>query len=126
VLESHILSTSILINKGDSEFALESLPQEAQFSPTYGIYIHDFNRDGSLDILTGGNFYRAKPEAGKYDASYGCLLIGDGKGNFDFLLNRISGLTVKGEIRDFEIIEDKNILIVIKNNDFVEIYKCQE
>jgi hypothetical protein len=88
--------------------------------------IRDFNNDDNVDILMGGNFYRAKPEAGKYDASYGCLLIGDGKGNFDFLPNRISGLTIKGEIRDFEIIEDQNILIVVKNNDFVDTYKYQE
>ena len=113
------------MNEAGSNFSLISLPMEAQFSPTYGISIYDFNGDGLHDILTGGNLSRAKPEAGKYDASYGCLLIGDGKGNFDFMPNRISGLTVKGEIRDFEIIEDKNILIIVKNDDMVEIFKYQ-
>jgi hypothetical protein len=126
ILDAYTLKTSILMNHGGSEFKLKPLPQEAQFSPIYGISVYDFNKDGFVDILAGGNFYRAKPEAGKYDASYGCLLIGDGKGNFDFLPNRISGLTVKGEVRDFEIIEDKNILIVVQNNDFVEIFKCLE
>ena len=124
IREVYNLETSLLINEGGSEFIIKSLPLEAQFSPTFGITVHDFNRDGSPDILTGGNFYRSKPEAGKYDASYGCLLIGDGKGNFDFMPNMISGLTIKGEIRDFELIEDRNILIVVKNNDFVEVYKC--
>jgi hypothetical protein len=123
IQEVYNLKTSILINEGGSEFSLKSLPSEAQFSPTFGISVHDFNRDGKPDILIGGNFYRSKPEAGIYDASYGCLLIGDGKGNFDFIPNRISGLSTKGEIRDFELIEDKNILIVLKNNDFAEVFK---
>ncbi len=123
VLEAVNLKTTLLMNEGASGFRLRSLPTEAQFSPTFGISIHDFNRDGKPDILIGGNFYRSKPEAGKYDASYGCLLIGDGRGNFDFMPNRISGLSTKGEIRDFELIEDRNILIVVKNNDFIEVFK---
>jgi hypothetical protein len=126
VKEASNLRSSILINHDGIHLELKDLPLEAQFSPIYAIMIHDFNNDDNADILTGGNFYRAKPEAGKYDASYGCLLIGDGKGNFDFMPNRIAGLTVKGEIRDFEIIEDNNILIVAKNNDYVEIFKYQE
>jgi hypothetical protein len=126
VNEARNLRSSILINHDGIRMELKDLPLEAQFSPVYAIMIHDFNNDNYPDILAGGNFYRAKPEAGKYDASYGCLLIGDGKGNFDFLPNRISGLTIKGEIRDFEIIEDKDILIVVKNNDFFDIFKCRE
>jgi hypothetical protein len=126
VKEASNLRSSFMINNEGIHMELKDLPLEAQFSPVYAIMIRDFNSDDMVDILTGGNFYRAKPEAGKYDASYGCLLIGDGKGNFDFLPNRISGLTIKGEIRDFEIIEDEDILIVVKNNDFVDTYKCQE
>ncbi len=126
VREASNLRSSVLINHEGNRLELKDLPLEAQFSPVYAIMIRDFNKDTKPDILAGGNFYRAKPEAGKYDASYGCLLIGDGKGNFDFMPNRISGLTIKGEIRDFEIIEDEDILIVLKNNDFVDTYKCQE
>ena len=55
---------------------------QAQLSPVYGIEILDLNGDGHQDILLGGNLYRAKPEVGRYDASYGVCLSGDGKGNF--------------------------------------------
>ena len=55
---------------------------EAQLSPMYGIAAEDFDKDGNIDILMGGNFYQSKPEVGIYDASYGILLKGDGKGNF--------------------------------------------
>ncbi len=123
IQEAQIFESSILMNEGGSKFKLKTLPVEAQFSPAFAIIIHDFNDDNYPDILTGGNFYRSKPEAGIYDASYGCLLMGDGKGNFKFLPNRISGFKSSGEIRDFEMIEDRNILIVLKNNDFVEVFK---
>ena len=123
IQEAQNFESSVLLNGSDSGFELKSLPVEVQFSPVFGIIIYDFNHDDHPDILTGGNFYRSKPEAGIYDASYGCLLIGDGRGNFSFLPNRVSGFKSFGEIRDFEMIEDRDILIVLKNNDFVEVFK---
>jgi len=123
ILKADYLSSSILLNKGDLHFKLKSLPAEVQFSPVYGIIVNDFDGDSKPDILTGGNFYKSKPESGTYGASYGSFLKGDGLGNFEFILNEYSGFSSKGEIRDFEIIEDRNILVVVKNNDKVEIFK---
>ena len=40
----------------------------------------------------GGNFYQSKPEVGIYDASYGVLLKGDGKGNFTAVNEKQSGI----------------------------------
>ncbi len=54
----------------------KSLPLEAQFSPVYAAEAGDFNDDGNLDILLGGNLYNVKPEVGRYDASYGSFLSG--------------------------------------------------
>ena len=34
----------------------------------------DFDADGDLDLVLGGNLYRAKPEVGIYDASHGLYL----------------------------------------------------
>ena len=87
----------------------------------YAIEIFDFDRDGSKDIVLGGNLYRVKPEAGRYDASYGLFLKGDGAGNFSAVQGRDSGLVIDGEVRDFAVLktEGKDALAVIRNNDSV-------
>jgi hypothetical protein len=46
----------VWINNGNGTFSFKTLPIEAQFSPTYAIEIADFDSDGNLDIVLGGNF----------------------------------------------------------------------
>ena len=122
--ELHTLETVVLINNNGT-FEIKPLPIQAQFSTTYGLWLEDFNKDGQLDILIGGNFDKAKPEVGRYDASYGLLLTGDGKMNFTPLSSKESGIKIKGQIRDFATVRtnDGNLLIVAKNNEAVEVLK---
>ncbi|MEM6698062.1 MAG: VCBS repeat-containing protein, partial [Bacteroidota bacterium] len=123
-LEINTLETTLFINQGDGTFTSKALPIEAQFSPVYSIATADFDKDGNLDILLGGNFYRSKPELGIYDASYGTFLKGDGKGNFSTIPVRESGFSVKGEIRDIEVLED--LILVGRNDDGVIILNYQD
>ncbi len=97
------------------------LPTEAQFSPIHGILVHDFNQDGNLDLLLGGNFHRVKPELGKYDASYGTLLLGNGKGDFEATSALESGLRIIGEVR--EILGIGEQIFVFRNGRSVQILK---
>jgi hypothetical protein len=108
-----------MLNNGKGGFMIKPLPTEAQFSPVYGIMVNDFDKDGKQDILLGGNFYQSKPEVGIYDASYGLLLKGDGKGNFVAVSEQQSGFFITGAIRDIISIKKgkKEIIIVSKNND---------
>ena len=117
--------SSILINQGNGQFDLMPLPVEAQFTPIYAIHVEDFNSDGFPDIAMGGNLYRAKPESGIYDGSYGVLLKGDGKGTFAFMDYLRSGFIVKGEIRDITRVNNvnSNLLIVAVNNGKLKIFK---
>jgi hypothetical protein len=89
----------------------------------YGIASDDFDKDGNIDILMGGNFYQSKPEVGIYDASYGTLLKGDGKGNFVAAAAHQSGINIRGAVRDMAIlkIQKKKIVLIAKNNDKIEI-----
>jgi len=104
-------------------FTRKALPTEAQLSPTYAIAAGDFDKDGNIDILMGGNFYQSKPEVGIYDASYGTLLKGDGKGNFVAVPAQQSGISIRGAVRDMAIlkIQKKRIVLIAKNTDKIEI-----
>ena len=117
-LEVYYLSSSVFLNNGKGVFETKALPMEAQVSPVYGIAVEDINRDGHDDLLLGGNLYRVKPEAGRYDASYGCVLIGDGRGNFSAQAPMESGFKVDGEVRDILNLKGKSddIILVTRNN----------
>jgi len=119
VLRANTLETTLWINSGKESFAKKTLPIEVQFSPQYAMLVDDFDRDGHQDVLTGGNLYRAKPETGIYDGSYGLLLKGDGKGNFKALNSMESGVFIKGEIRGVKALNlgNKNVVLVARNND---------
>ena len=104
---------------------MKPLPVEAQISVMYGIGVSDYDGDGKADILMGGNFYQSKPEAGIYDASYGILLKGDGKGNFLTIPSAQSGFFIKGAVRDMLTIKSKkkNLLLVARNNEPIKIFQ---
>lgn len=126
-LEAYNLSSSILINEGQGKFKLIALPVEAQFSMMYAIEVNDFDMDGNVDIIMAGNLYRVKPEAGRYDASYGVFLKGDGKGGFVSVPARESGLSIDGQVRDLITmkIKGKTLLMVARNSDSVLFFKTR-
>lgn len=121
VFNVYELGSSLLVNDGKGNFVVKPLPIEAQFSTAYAIEVLDFDSDGNLDVLLGGNLYGVKPEAGRYDASYGTVLKGDGKGGFTAVSTVESGLKLDGEIRDFTpiTVQGKNLLMVARNNDSI-------
>ncbi len=121
VLNAYSFETAVFLNKGNA-FDKITLPVQAQFTPIYSILAEDFNGDGNLDLLVGGNLYRAKPETGIYDGSYGLLLTGDGTGNFTPLSATESGVSIKGEVRAMKQInhKKKKLVLVGKNNSQLE------
>ncbi|MGD0582261.1 MAG: VCBS repeat-containing protein [Bacteroidales bacterium] len=125
VLKARNMESCVLINSGKGSFNIVPLPVEAQFSPVYAIIADDFDHDGICDLVIGGNQYRAKPQTGIYDASYGLFLKGNGDGTFQAVSALTSGFFTKGEIRDLKVIKinDKNILTVVRNNDNFQFYK---
>ena len=127
LLQAFELRSSVLINDGKGSFTIRPLPVEAQFAPLYGLEIYDFDRDGVLDIVAGGNLYNVKPEVGRYDASFGVLLRGDGMGNFTTVPSLKSGLKARGQIRDALTIKRKegDLLLMSRNNDSILIYNTE-
>lgn len=127
-LDAFVMESSAFINKGGT-FKRIALPLEAQFSPIYTILIEDFDGDGKKDLLTGGNFYKAKPEVGRYDASYGLLMQGKGTGEFETIKSDQSGIFVDGEIRDVTILNQKlgkPLVVFSRNNLPLSLYRCNK
>jgi len=126
-LDAYTLQSSLLLNNGKGAFTLTPLPAQAQLSPVYGLLAADVDKDGNTDILLGGNFYQSKPEVGIYDASYGLLLKGDGKGHFSAVPPALSGFFTIGAVRDIVSLKSRNkqLLLVAKNNDRIQTFQFQ-
>lgn len=127
-LHANTLETVVYLNTGKGSFTKIHLPVEAQFSPVYAISINDFDGDNQLDILLGGNLYQSKPEVGRYDASYGLYLKGNGKGDFKPILAKDSGFKLKGQARGFSMVSvnNKPVLIVANNNEQAQTFTIQK
>jgi hypothetical protein len=50
-----------------------------QFAPVNSIICSDLDSDGTTDLLLAGNEYQTEVRNGRYDASYGLFLKGNGQ-----------------------------------------------
>lgn len=93
------MKSSYIENLGGGKFAIRELPVQAQFAPLFGMIADDFDQDGNLDLMLSGNDYGSEVSVGRYDAMYGLVLKGDGKGGFRPLGVAESGYMVKGNMK---------------------------
>ncbi|WOD44160.1 VCBS repeat-containing protein [Hwangdonia lutea] len=124
-LKANTFASVYLENLGNGQFNMVALPHEAQVSSINDILIDDFNKDGFKDILVAGNMYQSEIETTRNDASYGLLLLHNGKNNFKPISALESGIGIKGMVKDLSIIkqkDSKSILVTI-NNDSMVVYK---
>jgi hypothetical protein len=111
-------------NKGKAGFVFHELPIEAQFSTVQCILIDDFNNDGCKDLILGSNYYKFQPSIGRFDASYGTILLGDGKGNFKSIPPSESGFILRGEVRDIRKVGE--YIVILTNNEPLKILKINK
>lgn len=86
-LDLNFASSAYIENLGNGKFSMKALPIQAQFSVGNGIVLEDFDSDGFQDILLSGNNFGNEISVGRYDASNGIVLKGNGKGNFSNINN---------------------------------------
>jgi hypothetical protein len=102
-LEATTFESLVAINDGRGRFTLSSLPVEAQLSMMFASLVADLNGDGHVDVLLGGNQYGVPPVLGRYDASRGALLLGDGRGAFR-AATLAESLPLDGQIRGLALV----------------------
>ena len=116
---------SLWLENTGNRFIPHPLPIEAQMAPVYAIESLDINGDGHMDLVLGGNFSATRVQFGRSDANWGVLLLGDGKGNFEAVDQRKAGLRIRGDVRDFELVEVNGgqYLVVAVNDAPVQVYR---
>lgn len=125
VKEIQTLASSLVLNQGGQTFEVNALPMAAQVAPVFAIQSADFNEDGRLDLLLGGNFYEVKPSIGRMDASLGTLLLGQESGDFLPMANAEANLWLDGAVRDFESLAsaEGSLLFVARNNANLQVFR---
>lgn len=122
IQEVNQFQSGVLLNQGNGKFEWKPLPIMAQKSWIFAIQILDLNGDGIQDLILGGNLAQSKPETGKYDASFGEVMLGKGDGTFTFWPNAQHGLKLEGDVRAFTLLGEGQLLVV-KNSAKAEIWK---
>ncbi len=124
VQEITTLQTTYFENR-NGRLVAHALPIEAQFAPVYAMEVIDYNKDGHLDFILAGNQRAIRIRLGVVDASYGQLFEGDGKGNFKYIPQLVSGLRVDGDVRSMRkiMIRQKEHVLFGVNNNKVESYR---
>lgn len=93
---------SVYLENRDGGFVSHDLPWQAQVSKLFTLAVADVNGDGLPDILGGGNYSGVSPFQGRYDSSYGLVLLNRGKGTFQSQSPIDTGFRLDGEIRDMK------------------------
>ena len=113
-------------NQGDGKFKVRPLDNLAQISSINSMITGDFNNDGNLDIVSGGNLYGSEVETPRNDSSFGSMLVGDGAGDFKSQMPYQSGLMVKGEVKaamKIKLSGGQEGILFAKNNDYLQLVK---
>ncbi|WP_298351332.1 VCBS repeat-containing protein [Runella sp.] len=118
--------TSVYIeNTGNGTFKTKPLPTLAQFSPINGMVVEDFDKDGNLDVILVANDFGNETSSGRYDASNGLLLKGDGKGNFAPLTQAVTGFYVPANAKGLAQLTNtagRRILIATQNRGPLKVF----
>ncbi len=114
-------------NKGENTLEMTELLREAQFSPIIDSVIWDFDGDGNLDVVIGGNIYNTEIETPSYDAGKGLFLKGNGDGTFtaDLKIDE-SGIFIPENVKNLELLfilkEKRPAILVANNNSFLNLF----
>ncbi|TFF39321.1 VCBS repeat-containing protein [Mucilaginibacter psychrotolerans] len=120
-LKANHFKTTCFLSNASGKLKEAPLPVEVQNSAVFTITAFDYDRDGNTDLLLCGNINKARLRFGKYDANYGLLLKGDGKGTFHYIPQKQSGFKLKGDVRS--VLEINHQILLGINQSALRAYK---
>jgi hypothetical protein len=126
IRDARFFESAYIENLGGGSFKLHPLPLEAQVAPLSGMLSDDYNYDGNPDILIVGNYYSTTISDGRYDASIGLLLTGNGKGEFSPVPGRESGFYADGDAKamaELVMKDGSSLILVARNSDSLKVIK---
>jgi hypothetical protein len=117
----------LLLNKGDGIFEQQLLPVEAQIFPVMATAFADVNGDGFEDAILAGNIYETEVETPRLDAISGLVLLSNGKDNYSPLPYNKSGLYLKGNVKDLQLIDcnGNRLLVNTTNNGPLAVHRLK-
>jgi hypothetical protein len=118
--KANFLSTACFVSNERGKLQEVALPKPAQYSPVNTITLLDFDHDGNNDLLLCGNLNNGRIRFGRYDANYGVLLKGNGKGGFLYINQQQSGFKLIGEVRS--VIKIKKNLLFSMDRGKIQTY----
>ncbi len=118
VLKAETMETIYLENQGSKGFVKGNLPLEAQYAPVHAMVMGDLDQDGKKDILLAGNNTWTRIKFGRYVSNHGVFLAGDGHGNYHYVPQYKSGLSLRGNVRSLTTVRSsKETDIIAGIND---------
>jgi len=124
-LEVNEFKHTVFINNSGNSFSSKALPNYSQISVLQSANVLDINNNGKMDLIVGGNLFGTDTELGRYDASIGAVLLGDGQGNFEVVPPVESGFIAPGNIRHIVPIniQGQKHFWVVRNDDKSSLLK---
>ena len=126
VLRATTMASAVALVDGKGSFTLRPLPIEAQLAPINAVVQGDIDGDGIEDVVVAGNFYGVPPIEGRYDASHGLVLRGDGAGGLRPVNMTVTGLNIEGEVRHMAWLRGargERLLVVARNNEGLQVWR---
>ncbi len=120
----HQLASGYLKNN-NGQFNFVPFGNDLQLSPILSLLEYDFDRDGSSEIIIGGNYFRVHHIHGRFGSFNGAIV----KNEKEVLLGKTIGTNfINKSVRHFNIIslgEDKYLLVTL-NDDKAQVYKLRK
>ena len=125
VKQFNYTSSCIAVNKGNGQFDIQKFPTMVQLSSVNNIQYMDVNGDGINDLIIGGNQFDFIPQLQRVDASLGDILLNDGKGNLHWVDATLTGMELRGQVRDIVKIKGrkKDFILVLQNDEYPVLYQ---
>lgn len=120
----YTLASCIFVNREGTKFESQQLPEVVQLSTVNDLLIEDLNSDGFDDLILIGNNYSQETLFGMYDASIGCILLGDGNLHWRSLSSSETGFVSNKDAKMIKLLQSGSgrKVIISNNNDEFDVF----